>query len=373
MKYIYAEELKNKKMIIYGASEGGKNAYYFLKIHNKVICFADSNPSKWHNYHCNLLIIPPSEILFHEYDYVVVSSMFQDEIISILKSNNLDENKIALVQPETIKDQRGFMADDNYYKNKEVDIPNLKDIAEWSDKNGNIRLAAEIYRLIHECDESEGIYTLPYIWSLLMEIGVKEDAQLIAQQIVDVCPRTSYWFKRLIFEGTISSDRKAAALLAPSNLAISDQALNGKDLAIQIQNFDNLQKNIFPKYLCVTADRGLAPSNIVTLDVWAKTVDQGVRTIAAADIKAGSIEWPDKHWVPHHVALSPLAPTITFLVKEGYEDIQLFGDFAISAYDEGRMLKDSMGKRNIYLWADEAMSTARLLIDCEEMNVHIYK
>lgn len=87
--------LKDKKIILFGASKFGKNILnYLIKQGIKIDYFSDNDRNKWDTKVENVLVIPPEKIKNIDYDFIIITSMYLDEIYNQLISLQAPEDKI---------------------------------------------------------------------------------------------------------------------------------------------------------------------------------------------------------------------------------------------------------------------------------------
>ncbi len=91
-----------KNVIIFGASEGGKN---FIKKQSEfeILAIADNDRNKIGLKLENYLVIPPHDILNYDFDNVVITSMYFNPIQTQLLDLGVDENKIIAAPKSFLK------------------------------------------------------------------------------------------------------------------------------------------------------------------------------------------------------------------------------------------------------------------------------
>ncbi len=95
--------LNNKKIIIFGAGNGGIN---FIK-HNPnltILAIADNNPSNWNTQLNGFPIINPATITDYDFNQVVITSQWQDAIQSqLINQLNIPKEKIHIPAKSALK------------------------------------------------------------------------------------------------------------------------------------------------------------------------------------------------------------------------------------------------------------------------------
>ncbi|PIC94704.1 hypothetical protein CSV69_15455 [Sporosarcina sp. P26b] len=89
------EDKKIDKVIVFGASEGGKN-YYEKQTDYKILAFIDNDKNKHGNLIGSILIVSPENMKKYDYDYIIIASVFYKEI----KNQLLNKFKIS---PKKVK------------------------------------------------------------------------------------------------------------------------------------------------------------------------------------------------------------------------------------------------------------------------------
>ena len=86
-----------KNIILFGASLFGKKVLsdYETNEDIKVIAFCDNDETKHGQYFCNLEIISPSKLLTMEYDEIIISSVYDDEISMQLLEMGIESKRIS--------------------------------------------------------------------------------------------------------------------------------------------------------------------------------------------------------------------------------------------------------------------------------------
>ncbi|TDF93505.1 TylF/MycF/NovP-related O-methyltransferase [Paenibacillus piri] len=88
---------RKKKIILFGAGEGGYTTYFHLDQRFDVIAFADNDPSKWGTTFLSKSIIAPTDIMQYDFDYIIISNIHG----TIIRKQLQEELNI---QPEKIID-----------------------------------------------------------------------------------------------------------------------------------------------------------------------------------------------------------------------------------------------------------------------------
>ena len=88
---------KKTRIILFGASELGQMMLESFSSNKQVICFIDNDSKKHNTEFAGLSVKSPDDIRLLDYDYIVISSSFYDEILEQLLSMGIPEEKIASV------------------------------------------------------------------------------------------------------------------------------------------------------------------------------------------------------------------------------------------------------------------------------------
>lgn len=83
------------RILLFGASEGGRQTLYQLSKRTKVVAFIDSNPSKRDTFFEGYPVYSPEHIPELDFDFVVISSMHVDPIRRRLIELGVPDEKIA--------------------------------------------------------------------------------------------------------------------------------------------------------------------------------------------------------------------------------------------------------------------------------------
>src|SRR5574344_1156950 len=121
-------EMKDKKVIIYGAGEGFE--YLFDKFPFKamnIVAIADMNFKEEGDFK-GLRAIPPTEIVNQDYDVILVTNEFTNPIINYLNNDlNILDKEIRTIFNETISEERNnFLYLENYNFKKHLEKLNKK-------------------------------------------------------------------------------------------------------------------------------------------------------------------------------------------------------------------------------------------------------
>lgn len=88
------------KVIIFGTGRYAEDILTLLDRNIEVVAFSDNNKDKWWTYWKNKQIIPPREIEKYIYDYIIIASMYTNEIIEGLINIGIDVRKVICVNDE---------------------------------------------------------------------------------------------------------------------------------------------------------------------------------------------------------------------------------------------------------------------------------
>ncbi|KEI97154.1 asparagine synthase [Clostridium botulinum A2B7 92] len=83
--------IKNKDIILFGASNLGAKAYKFLKMDYNIVSFCDNDSEKWNKEFYGVKIISPQELVAMENVSVIIASMYYEEILQQLKALNIKD------------------------------------------------------------------------------------------------------------------------------------------------------------------------------------------------------------------------------------------------------------------------------------------
>ncbi len=93
----------NKKILFFGASNGGKRAYRCRDRSHRVLAFADNDASKHGKTLCGKPIITPDEIASYPYDLIYISCESCFQVYLQLSSMGIDAKKIRTVDQEILR------------------------------------------------------------------------------------------------------------------------------------------------------------------------------------------------------------------------------------------------------------------------------
>lgn len=83
-----------QKIVLFGCGKGGQNSFRFLSKKYHIVAFTDNN-SILHGQKFNeTIVIPPQELITHEYDFVFIASMYAGEITRQLIDMGIAVEKI---------------------------------------------------------------------------------------------------------------------------------------------------------------------------------------------------------------------------------------------------------------------------------------
>ncbi len=68
------------KAILFGAGDGGKNGFRYIRKKYQVLGFCDNDARKHGKTFCDLPIYAPAQLTELEYDVIIISSMYHKEI-----------------------------------------------------------------------------------------------------------------------------------------------------------------------------------------------------------------------------------------------------------------------------------------------------
>lgn len=85
-------------VLIFGAGDGGRKVTEMLNNDNvKILAYIDNNPEKVGQKVYGKEIIPPQKISSFNYDYILIASMYYDEILQQLIHMGIEKNKIIVM------------------------------------------------------------------------------------------------------------------------------------------------------------------------------------------------------------------------------------------------------------------------------------
>lgn len=90
--------MNKQKIVLFGASLGGKRAFRALQKECEIIAFVDNDEKKQGTKFMGVPVMAPADLSRLEYDKIYISSMYDGEIVYQLKQNNgILPGKITLV------------------------------------------------------------------------------------------------------------------------------------------------------------------------------------------------------------------------------------------------------------------------------------
>ena len=369
MDLIDAETLTGKRLLLYGAGVGGTRGYRALRDSNSIVCFADSNPSKWGTSHCGLRVVRPEAIARQEFDFVVIASMYREEIGAKLKQLGVPDAKVASLSARVLEGRA--QGEDRTGGQRHRRPPALALLASSADRAGNVRLAIDAYSHIARQARAESVPALEMLWALLMEAGETREAAAAADRLVQMGEASAPWFAQLVSDSSTTQERRATAIVGSVSSQLRPVAPPDHALALQVESVNQLIPGEIARYVVVHSS-GLRPIRSATvLDLWARTADQGSQVILSDSGRWKSVEWPDRHYVPGHLVASPIAPVVTLLILKGFNRIDLAGDVAGRTFEGAVRLANRTGRRRLDDWTKERIATARLLRDCATLGVRV--
>ena len=84
------------KVFIFGAGESGKSASLHVYSNCEILGFIDNNSSKWNENFQGKKVYDPSILTSYNYDYVIIASMYEHEILHQLTEQGINSDKIIL-------------------------------------------------------------------------------------------------------------------------------------------------------------------------------------------------------------------------------------------------------------------------------------
>lgn len=82
------------KLIVFGVGTGLRRLKKVLNNNAQILAYADNDQGKWNKMLDDIEIISPNQILTFEYDFIVVTSQFYDQILEQLSKLNIPQDKI---------------------------------------------------------------------------------------------------------------------------------------------------------------------------------------------------------------------------------------------------------------------------------------
>lgn len=116
------------KILIFGAGEGGRKATEMLNHENvEVLAYVDNDLSKLGHKINEMYIINPNMINNYKYDYILIASMYYDEIYNQLIRLGVEDNKIIKVRLFNSKNSKELMKE-LFNRNLEYSNIFIKDV-----------------------------------------------------------------------------------------------------------------------------------------------------------------------------------------------------------------------------------------------------
>lgn len=69
-----------KKIVIFGAGEWGRIAYYYYRESGEIACYVDNDASIWNTTVNGLQVCAPKILKEHEYTVIIANKRYEDEI-----------------------------------------------------------------------------------------------------------------------------------------------------------------------------------------------------------------------------------------------------------------------------------------------------
>lgn len=92
-----------RKVLIFGASLGGKRLLNVLNKEDHVVAFLDNDASKHNTNLKGIPVIPPQEGLNHDYDSLIIASQSYSQIAGQLVQMGLDKDRIEVADPAILR------------------------------------------------------------------------------------------------------------------------------------------------------------------------------------------------------------------------------------------------------------------------------
>lgn len=106
------------EIIIFGTGSYAKQLIQVLNNNVKIVAVSDNNSKKWGVYWNDILIISPNEIKKHSFDYIVVASMYIEDITKGLLELGIDISKIICPYNRFYKYQDNVVEDKLFQNNR---------------------------------------------------------------------------------------------------------------------------------------------------------------------------------------------------------------------------------------------------------------
>ncbi|BDB02544.1 asparagine synthase-related protein [Clostridium botulinum] len=129
--------IKNKDVVLFGASTLGEKAYKFLKEGYNILAFCDNDYKKWDTEFCGIKVISPKELVNMRKISVVIASMYYDEMLKQLKILNIKDVTVFGYKDrnDTSTDFNKWIKDYNVYSPIKNEISKSQYINEYMNVN----------------------------------------------------------------------------------------------------------------------------------------------------------------------------------------------------------------------------------------------
>ena len=97
--------MKKIKILLFGASEAGKNVLAYLSKNIHILAFIDNDSCKIGKELNGYTIINPLDILNYEYDYIIITSTYNEKIYQQLINIGISEDKIIILNNKSLLDK----------------------------------------------------------------------------------------------------------------------------------------------------------------------------------------------------------------------------------------------------------------------------
>lgn len=129
--------IKNKDVVLFGASTLGVKAYKLLKWNYNILSFCDNDDKKWNTKFCGVKVISPKELVNMRKVSIVIASMYYEEILKQLKLLNIEDVSVFGYKDrnDTSTDFNKWIKDDNVYSLIKNEISENQYINEYINAN----------------------------------------------------------------------------------------------------------------------------------------------------------------------------------------------------------------------------------------------